>query len=90
MSTITPKDSILGLAYATFQNHCTLLHSGELDRPATLILLGLFSAVREDNNTTPPQAVFSSPLILPGQYLDSPEPPSEEFINQFSRTLSAA
>jgi hypothetical protein len=78
------------LAYATFQNNCILLHSGELDRPATLVLLGLFSAAREDNNTTPPQAVFGSLLILPGQYLDSPEPLSEEFISQFSGTLSTA
>ena len=27
MSSITPKYIILGLAYATFQNHCTLLYT---------------------------------------------------------------
>jgi hypothetical protein len=35
-------------------------------------------------------AVFGTPLILPGQFLDSPELPSEQFLEQFSRTLSDA
>jgi hypothetical protein len=39
---------------------------------------------------TPAQAVFGSPLILLGQVLDSPELPSEQFLEQFSKTLSAA
>jgi hypothetical protein len=51
------------------------------------VLLGLRSAAREDDNNTPTQAVFGSPLILPGQFLDSPELPSYEFLTQFSRTL---
>jgi hypothetical protein len=34
--------------------------------------------------------MFGSPLILPGQFLDSPEPPSKNFLEQFSKTLSAA
>jgi hypothetical protein len=38
----------------------------------------------------PAQAVFGSPLILPGQFLDSPELPSRIFLEQFSKTLSAA
>jgi hypothetical protein len=38
----------------------------------------------------PPQAVFGSPLILPGKFLDSPELPSKDFLEQFSKTLSAA
>jgi hypothetical protein len=37
------------------------------------VLLGPHSMAREDDNTTPTQAVFSSLLILPGQFLDSPE-----------------
>jgi hypothetical protein len=32
----------------------------------------------------------TQPLILPGQFLDSPEFPSENFLEQFSKTLSAA
>jgi hypothetical protein len=34
--------------------------------------------------------VFGSPLILPGQFLDSPELPSKTFLKQISKTLSAA
>jgi len=37
------------------------------------VLLGLRAAAREDDGSTPAQAVFGSPLILPGQFLDSPE-----------------
>ena len=54
------------------------------------LLLGLRSAAREDDNTTPAQAVFGSQLILPGQFLDSPENDSNEFFTQLSTTLSAA
>jgi hypothetical protein len=45
---------------------------------------------REEDRTTPTQAVFGSPLILPGQFLDSPELHSRDFLEQFSKTLSAA
>jgi hypothetical protein len=54
------------------------------------VLLGLRPAAREDDGTAPAQAVFSSPLILPGKFLDSPELPSKDFLEQFSKTLSAA
>jgi hypothetical protein len=54
------------------------------------VLLGLRAAAREDDGSTPAQAVFGSPLILPGQFLDSPELPSKTFLEQFSKTLSAA
>jgi hypothetical protein len=54
------------------------------------VLLGLRAVAREDNSSTPAQAVFGSPLILPGQFLDSPELPSKIFLEQFSKTLSAA
>ncbi len=53
------------------------------------VLLGL-RAAREDDGSTPAQAVFGSPLILPGQFLDSPELASKTFLEQFSKTLSAA
>jgi hypothetical protein len=55
-----------------------------------LVFLGLSALAREDDGTTTTQAVFSSPLILPGQFLDSPELPSKKFLKQFSKTLSAA
>jgi hypothetical protein len=34
--------------------------------------------------------VFGTPLILPGQFLDSPEIPPKLFLEQFSKALSAA
>jgi hypothetical protein len=55
-----------------------------------LVLLGLRAAAREDDGSTPAQAVFGSLLILPGQFLDSPELTSKIFLEQFSKTLSAA
>jgi hypothetical protein len=54
------------------------------------VLLGLRAAAREDDGSTPAQEVFGSPLILPGQFLDSPERPPKTFLEQFSKTLSAA
>jgi hypothetical protein len=54
------------------------------------VLPGLCAAAREDDGSTPTQEVFGSPLILPGQFLDSPEIPPKIFLEQFSKTLSAA
>jgi transposase InsO family protein len=54
------------------------------------VLLGLRAAAREDDGSTPAQEVFGPPLILPGQFLDSPEIPPKNFLEQFSKTLSAA
>jgi hypothetical protein len=54
------------------------------------VLLGLRAAAREGDGSTLAQAVFGSPLILPGHFLDSPELPSKIFLEQFSKTLSAA
>jgi transposase InsO family protein len=53
-------------------------------------LLGFRAAAIEYDGTTPAQAVFGSRLILPGKFLDSPELPSKDFLEQFSKTLSAA
>ena len=54
------------------------------------VLMGLRAAPREDDGSTPAQEVFGTPLILPGQFLDSPEIPLKLFLEQFSKTLSAA
>jgi hypothetical protein len=54
------------------------------------VLLGRRAAPREDDGSTPAQEVFGTPLILPGQFLDSPEIPPKIFLEQFSKTLSAA
>ncbi len=50
----------------------------------------LRAAPREDDGSTPAQEVFGTPLNLPGQFLDSPKIPPKIFLEQFSRTLSAA
>ncbi len=49
------------------------------------VLLGLHAAARENDGSTPAQAVFGSPLILPGQFLDSPELPSKFILSNFLR-----
>jgi transposase InsO family protein len=54
------------------------------------VLLGLSIAAREDDGSTPAPEVFGSPFILPGQFLDSPEIPPKIFLEQFSKTPSAA
>jgi hypothetical protein len=54
------------------------------------VLLGLRAAAREDDGSTPAQEVFGSPLILPGQFLNSPELPPKTFLEPFSKILSAA
>jgi hypothetical protein len=46
------------------------------------------STRRPGKTTTPPP--LRRCFILPGQFLDSPELPSETFLEQFSKTLSAA
>jgi hypothetical protein len=54
------------------------------------VLMGLCAAAREDDGSTHAQELFGSPLILPGQFLDSLEIPPKIFLEQFSKTLSAA
>ena len=49
------------------------------------VLLGLRAAPRENDGSTPAQEVFGTPLILPGQFLDSPEIPHNFFVNNFLR-----
>jgi hypothetical protein len=44
------------------------------------VLLGLRAAPREDDGSTPAQEVFGTPLILPGQFLDSLEIPPKIFL----------
>jgi transposase InsO family protein len=34
------------------------------------VLLGLHAAPREEDNISPAQAVFGTPIVLPGQFLD--------------------
>ncbi len=50
------------------------------------VLLGLRSAPKEESGVSSAELVQGSPLVLPGQFLESPEPPPEVFL----RRLQAA
>jgi hypothetical protein len=55
------------------------------------VLLGLRAAPREEDNISPTQAVFSTPIVLPDQILDSSANVDEpEFFIKFSNELGAA
>ncbi len=47
------------------------------------VLPGMRSAWREDSDFSPSEAVFGSQLVLPGQFLSTPEPPSPTFLQDF-------
>ncbi len=44
------------------------------------VLLGLRAAPKEDSNISSAELVHGAPLVLPGQFLDVPEPPAESFL----------
>ena len=52
-----------------------------------LVLLGLRSVPREDSSISSSEAVFGSPLVLPGEFLDSPELPSPEYLRQIQQII---
>jgi transposase InsO family protein len=52
------------------------------------VLLGIRSAWRDDSSFSPADAVYGSQLLLPGQFLDSPENPSPSFIADFQGVLA--
>ena len=52
-----------------------------------LVLLGLRSVPREDSSVSASEALFGAPLVLPGEFLDSPELPSEEFLQRVQQVL---
>jgi hypothetical protein len=52
------------------------------------VLLGIRTAWREEAEFSPAEAVFGSQLILPGQFLSSPEPPSPPFLSDFQGVLA--
>jgi hypothetical protein len=54
-----------------------------------LVMLGIRTAWREDAEFSPAEAVFGSQLVLPGQFLNSPEPPSPSFLSDFQGVLAA-
>jgi transposase InsO family protein len=55
------------------------------------VLLGLRAAPREEDKISPTQAVFGTPIVLPGQFLDANANVNEpEFFIKFSSELGAA
>ncbi len=53
------------------------------------VMLGIRSAWREDSDFSPAEAVFGFQLVLSGQFLISPEPPSPSFLAEFQGVLAA-
>ncbi len=52
------------------------------------VFLGMRTACREDSDFLPAEAVFGSQLVLPGQFLSTPEPPSPNFLQDFQGVLA--
>ena len=52
-----------------------------------LVLLGLHSVPREDSAISASEIIFGSPLVLPGEFLDSPELPSSEHLRRLQSIL---
>jgi hypothetical protein len=46
------------------------------------ILLGLWVAPKDDSNTSSAELVFGCRITVPGQFLDSPEPPATSFLEE--------
>ena len=44
------------------------------------VLLGLRAAPKESSNISSAELVHGAPLVLPGEFLDVPEPPAESFL----------
>jgi hypothetical protein len=51
-------------------------------------MLGIRNAWREEGDLSPAEAVFGSQPLLPGQFLDSPEPPTLQFLQDFQNLLA--
>lgn len=52
------------------------------------VMMGIRSTPREDENVSPAEAVFGSQLVVPGQFLDSAEPPPEAFFEALRSSTS--
>jgi hypothetical protein len=53
------------------------------------VLLGIRSTWREDSQFSPAEVFFGSQPVLPGQFLDTPEPPTPNFLAEFQGVLQA-
>jgi len=52
------------------------------------VLLGMRTSCSEEADFSPAEAVFGSQLVLPGQFLSAPEPPSPNFLQDFQKVLA--
>ena len=52
------------------------------------VLLGLRCTPAEASGVSPASSVYGSELTLPGEFLDVPEPPSRQFLDNFRKQLS--
>ena len=53
-----------------------------------LVLLGLRSVPKEDTGFSVSEAVYESPLTIPGEFLDTPEIPSSQFISKVEKVIA--
>ncbi len=63
------------------------LSRGRLVRPLAMGSARIRSAWRENLQFSPADAVFGAQPVLPGQFLNSPEPPSPAFFQELQHTL---
>jgi hypothetical protein len=52
------------------------------------VLLGIRTAFREDSEFSPAEAVYSSQLVLPGQFINIAESPSPSFLRELQTTMT--
>jgi hypothetical protein len=53
-----------------------------------LVLLGLRSVPKEDTGFSVSEAVYGSPLTVPGEFLEAPEIPSSQFISKVEKVIA--
>jgi hypothetical protein len=51
------------------------------------VLLGLRAAPKDDSNRSSAEMVYGSPLVLPGELLESPEPAGHNFFEKLSAEM---
>ena len=53
-----------------------------------LVMLGLRSSPKDDSSFSPAEAVYGSPLSLPGEFLEHSEYPPEIFLRRVENAIS--
>ena len=52
------------------------------------VLLSIRTAPREDTSVSAAENVYGTPLVVPGQFLSTPEPPAEPFFQDLRQAMS--